>query len=124
VQPRNEFDHNAVVNYDSQKAAKLTAWLRSQPEPIVFEAHSTDYQLPSAYPSLIRDGFAILKVGPGVTFAMREALEALEDIESQLVDRPQRSRLSDMFERTMLSKPNNWLPYYAGTPQQQRLLRP
>jgi D-tagatose-1,6-bisphosphate aldolase subunit GatZ/KbaZ len=124
VQPGVEFDHNAVVNYDSRKAAKLTAWLRSQPEPIVFEAHSTDYQLPSAYPSLVRDGFAILKVGPGVTFAMREALEALEDIESQLVDGPQRSRLSDMIERTMLSEPENWLPYYAGTPKQQRLLRP
>lgn len=55
---------------------------------------------------------------------MREALEALEDIESQLVDGPQRSRLSDMIERTMLSEPNNWLPYYAGTPKQQRLLRP
>jgi D-tagatose-1,6-bisphosphate aldolase subunit GatZ/KbaZ len=123
VQPGVEFDHDAVVNYDSAKAAQLTGWLRTQPESIVFEAHSTDYQLPRAYPELVRDGFAILKVGPGVTFAMREALEALEEIESQLIDPSRRSWLTDAIERTMLSEPDNWLPYYAGTPDQQKLLR-
>lgn len=123
VQPGVEFDHDAVVNYDSAKSAQLTAWLRAQPEAIVFEAHSTDYQLPPAYLDLVRDGFAILKVGPGVTFAMREALEALEDIESQLISETQRSKLSEVLERTMLSQPENWLPYYAGTAKQQRLLR-
>jgi D-tagatose-1,6-bisphosphate aldolase subunit GatZ/KbaZ len=123
VQPGVEFDHDAVVNYDSTKAAQLTAWLRNQPESIVFEAHSTDYQLPPAYPKLVDDGFAILKVGPGVTFAMREALEALEDIECQLISESQRSQLSDAIERIMLSEPDNWLPYYPGTPEQQKLLR-
>src|SRR5580698_56747 len=86
VQPGVEFDHDAVIDYEPEKAAQLSAWLRAQPEPIVFEAHSTDYQLPAAYAALIRDGFAILKVGPGLTFAMREALDALEDIEAQLVE--------------------------------------
>lgn len=123
VQPGVEFDHDAVVNYDSAKAAHLSTWLRSQRESIVFEAHSTDYQLPAAYKDLVRDGFAILKVGPATTFAMREALEALEDIESQLIHKGQRSRLSEVLERTMLREPENWLPYYAGTEEQQRLLR-
>ena len=123
VQPGVEFDHDAVVNYDSAKAAQLAAWLRTQPEAIVFEAHSTDYQLPAAYLHLVRDGFAVLKVGPAVTFAMREALEALEDIESQLIGAAQRSQLSEVLERTMLSEPENWLPYYAGTAEQQKLLR-
>jgi D-tagatose-1,6-bisphosphate aldolase subunit GatZ/KbaZ len=123
VQPGVEFDHDAVVNYEQTKAAQLTAWLRTQPEAIVFEAHSTDYQLPAAYPKLVHDGFAILKVGPGLTFAMREALEALEDIECQLVSESQRSRLAEVIERVMLSEPDNWLPYYTGTPEQQKLLR-
>ena len=123
VQPGVEFGHDAVLNYDPAKAAQLTAWLRSQPGSMVFEAHSTDYQLPAAYRSLVRDGFAILKVGPGLTFAMREALEALEDIESQMIGEGERSRLSEVLERTMLSEPENWLPYYAGTPEQQKLLR-
>ncbi len=123
VQPGVEFDHDSVVDYDSEKAAQLTAWLRAQPEAIVFEAHSTDYQLPAAYLHLVRDGFAVLKVGPALTFAMREALEALEDIEAQLISAAQCSRLSEVLERTMLSEPENWLPYYAGTAEQQMLLR-
>jgi len=123
VQPGVEFGHDAVLNYDPTKAAQLTAWLRSQPGAMVFEAHSTDYQLPPAYRSLVRDGFAILKVGPALTFAMREALEALEDIELQMISEGQRSRLSEVLERTMLSEPENWLPYYPGTAEQQKLLR-
>ena len=31
---------------------------------MVFEAHSTDYQSRSALAALVRDHFAILKVGP------------------------------------------------------------
>ena len=50
----------------------------------MYEAHSTDYQTPSALEALVRDHFAILKVGPGVTFALREALWALVDIEREL----------------------------------------
>jgi D-tagatose-1,6-bisphosphate aldolase subunit GatZ/KbaZ len=123
VQPGVEFDHDAVVAYDREKASALTAWLRAQPEEIVFEAHSTDYQLPRAYVELVEDGFAILKVGPALTFAMREALEALEDMESQLVAEEDRSQLGSVIEETMLREPKDWLPYYAGSPAEQRLLR-
>jgi D-tagatose-1,6-bisphosphate aldolase subunit GatZ/KbaZ len=123
VQPGVEFDHDAVVAYDRAKARPLVDWLRTQPEDIVFEAHSTDYQLPKAYVELVEDGFAILKVGPALTFAMREALCALEDIESQLVLEPLRSSLTRVIEETMLREPANWQPYYSGTPEEQKLLR-
>jgi len=123
VQPGVEFDHDAVVDYDRGKAAELVAWLREQPEEIVFEAHSTDYQLPQAYVELVEDGFAILKVGPALTFAMREALGALEDMESQLISEAERSRLAETIEEVMLRESGNWLPYYAGTPAKQKLLR-
>jgi D-tagatose-1,6-bisphosphate aldolase subunit GatZ/KbaZ len=123
VQPGVEFDHDAIVDYDPVRASQLVAWLKQQPEAIVFEAHSTDYQMPKAYVDLVRDGFAILKVGPGLTFAMREALDALEAIESQLVEASQRSRLSEVLENTMLREPENWLPYYSGTAKQQKLWR-
>lgn len=123
VQPGVEFDHDAVVGYDRAKASALVKWLRLQPEAIVFEAHSTDYQLPEAYVELVEDGFAILKVGPALTFAMREALDALEDIESQLVVEEKRSRLSSVVEATMLREPKDWLPYYAGTAAEQKRLR-
>ncbi|MGA7155483.1 MAG: D-tagatose-bisphosphate aldolase, class II, non-catalytic subunit [Acidobacteriaceae bacterium] len=123
VQPGVEFDHDAVVGYEREKARALVEWLRVQPEAIVFEAHSTDYQLPEAYVELVEDGFAILKVGPALTFAMREALDALEDMESQLVPEERRSRLSSVVEETMLREPKDWLPYYAGSAAEQKLLR-
>ncbi|MDE1156107.1 MAG: D-tagatose-bisphosphate aldolase, class II, non-catalytic subunit [Acidobacteriaceae bacterium] len=123
VQPGVEFDHDSVLDYNVAKAADLSRWLREQPETIVFEAHSTDYQKPDALASLVHDGFAILKVGPGVTFAMHEALEALEDIEDELVPVEKRSHLSAVVERIMLTEPENWSPYYPGTPEQQKLLR-
>jgi D-tagatose-1,6-bisphosphate aldolase subunit GatZ/KbaZ len=123
VQPGVEFDHDAVVAYDRAKAKPLVDWLRVQHEEIVFEAHSTDYQLPNAYVELVEDGFAILKVGPALTFAMREALCALEDIESQLIAENRQSFLTRAIEKTMLQEPVNWKPYYGGTPAEQKLLR-
>ncbi len=123
VQPGVEFDHDAVVAYDRRKASALVEWLRAQPEEIVFEAHSTDYQLPRAYVELVEDGFAILKVGPALTFAMREALDALEDMELQLIPAEQQSHLGSVIEETMLREPKDWLPYYAGDAAAQRLLR-
>jgi D-tagatose-1,6-bisphosphate aldolase subunit GatZ/KbaZ len=123
VQPGVEFDHNSVVHYNHAKAAPLVHWLRQQPESIVFEAHSTDYQLPGAYPELVQDGFAILKVGPALTFAMREALFALADIEKQLIAKERQSNLAAVVEQTMLQEPADWEGHYHGTAQQQALLR-
>ncbi|NYF54027.1 D-tagatose-bisphosphate aldolase, class II, non-catalytic subunit [Tunturiibacter gelidoferens] len=123
VQPGVEFDHDSVVAYDRVKAKPLVDWLRVQREEFVFEAHSTDYQLPNAYAELVEDGFAILKVGPALTFAMREALCALEDIESQLIAENQQSFLTCTIEKIMLREPANWKPYYQGTPAEQKLLR-
>jgi len=123
VQPGVEFDHDAVVAYDRAKAKPLVDWLRVQREEIVFEAHSTDYQPPDAYAELVEDGFAILKVGPALTFAMREALCALEDMESQLIAENHQSFLTHTIEKAMLREPANWKPYYQGTPAEQKLLR-
>src|SRR5262249_36582522 len=68
VQPGVEFDHHKVVGYASDKAQALSRIIE-ECEGMVFEAHSTDYQTPAALAALVRDHFAILKVGPGVTFA-------------------------------------------------------
>jgi D-tagatose-1,6-bisphosphate aldolase subunit GatZ/KbaZ len=122
VQPGVEFDHTKVVDYKPELATSLSGILRQLPG-MVFEAHSTDYQTPEALAALVRDGFAILKVGPGVTFALREALYALADIEDELVALKERSNLREVVERVMLAKPGNWQKYYHGDEQQQRLLR-
>ena len=83
AQPGVEFGDGAVVAYDPAAAAGLVAARRAT-WPLVFEAHSTDYQTPAALARPGRDGFAILKVGPWLTFALREALFALEAIEREL----------------------------------------
>jgi D-tagatose-1,6-bisphosphate aldolase subunit GatZ/KbaZ len=122
VQPGVEFNHDSVVDYAPERATHLAALLDEEPG-IVFEAHSTDYQRPKAYRALVHDGFAILKVGPALTFAMREALEALSLIEAELVSPEKRSWLMDVLEQVMLEDPRNWEHHYAGDERAKRLLR-
>jgi D-tagatose-1,6-bisphosphate aldolase subunit GatZ/KbaZ len=122
VQPGVEFDHTKVIDYRPELAAGLSNVLTQLPG-MVFEAHSTDYQRPEALRQLVRDGFAILKVGPGVTFALREALFALADIEAEIVVEHERSRLRERVEEVMLAKPGHWEKYYHGDDNEKRLLR-
>ena len=120
VQPGVEFDHTSIIDYNSQKAQELSACIH-QYKGIAFEAHSTDYQNPQAYKSLVTDHFAILKVGPQLTYAMREALFALTYIEEILVAKEQQSCLRDICEAQMLEAPKNWQRFYQ-VPASQGLL--
>jgi D-tagatose-1,6-bisphosphate aldolase subunit GatZ/KbaZ len=122
VQPGVEFNHDSVVFYQADKAADLVTLL-ADPGTLVFEAHSTDYQLPSGYKELVDDGFAILKVGPALTFTMREALFALAMIEATLFPEDVRSHLPEIVEQAMLRKPKDWAKHYEGTAEQQKFLR-
>jgi D-tagatose-1,6-bisphosphate aldolase subunit GatZ/KbaZ len=122
VQPGVEFDHTKVIDYKPDAATGLSNVLAQMPG-FVFEAHSTDYQRAQALAHLVRDGFAILKVGPGVTFALREVLYALADIEAEIVPRSEQSLLKEVVESVMLARPGNWEKYYHGDEREQRLLR-
>jgi D-tagatose-1,6-bisphosphate aldolase subunit GatZ/KbaZ len=122
VQPGVEFNHDTVIDYDPAKTDDLQLVLRNA-GGMVFEAHSTDYQRPEAYRELVQDGFAILKVGPALTFAMREILFALAAIEVELIASEKCSRLIDIVEEAMLQNPGHWLHHYHGNPTEQRLLR-
>ena len=105
VQPGVEFDHYQVIDYDRAKAVALSRSI----EPVagmVFEAHSTDYQAPAALAALVQDHFAILKVGPGATFALREAFWALSDIAMELELMPDGS-LKDTMLAEMKPTPEN-----------------
>jgi D-tagatose-1,6-bisphosphate aldolase subunit GatZ/KbaZ len=113
VQPGVEFDHDKVVDYVPEKATALSAAIESVPN-LVYEAHSTDYQTPEALAALVRDHFAILKVGPGVTFALREALWALDAIERETIPANKRANLRDVTIARMHAEPDNWAKYYHG----------
>jgi D-tagatose-1,6-bisphosphate aldolase subunit GatZ/KbaZ len=123
VQPGVEFDHQAVIDYQRDATAELRHVLDTE-DNLVFEAHSTDYQRPAQLRELVEDHWAILKVGPALTFAMREALFALAYIESELVAQESRSNLIDVIERRMLADPTHWQGYYPdGDPLAQRTAR-
>lgn len=122
VQPGVEFGNHNVVVYDSSEARALSQTLDDLPG-LVFEAHSTDYQPPSALGALVEDGFAILKVGPGLTFALREALYGLDMIATELYPGSSRQSLRDTMEAVMLASPDNWQKYYEGSEHEQAMLR-
>lgn len=114
VQPGVEFDHERVIDYAPAKARKLSAWLSQTPGP-VFEAHSTDYQTPAALAALVRDHFAILKVGPALTFALREAVWALDQLEHEWLGDSHSSKVRATLLAAMRSDPRHWRKYYFGT---------
>ncbi|MDH0613805.1 MULTISPECIES: class II D-tagatose-bisphosphate aldolase, non-catalytic subunit [unclassified Agrobacterium] len=111
VQPGVEFGNHNVIHYDHSKIDALKSVLADEPQ-FVFEAHSTDYQGTGPLTALVADGFPILKVGPELTFVLREALYALDAIASDLLpdygDRP----LYATMEALMLSQPENWSRHY------------
>ncbi len=113
VQPGVEFDHHQAIAYEPGKARELSAAIEPLPG-MVFEAHSTDYQARTALAALVRDHFAILKVGPGLTFALREALWALDAIEREWIDEARQARLREVTLAVMRKEPRYWQNYYKG----------
>ena len=114
VQPGVEFDHHHVVDYGPRDAQALSHAITAVPG-MVFEAHSTDYQTREALRALVRDHFAILKVGPGLTFAMREALWALDAIDQEITEEHRQARLRDVVLERMREHPKYWERYYHGS---------
>lgn len=122
VQPGVEFGHANVIAFAPRGAKDLSDW-RAKTGNVVFEAHSTDYQTTEALTALVEGGFAILKVGPGLTFALREALYGLDQIAGLLCESYSAGTLPAEMEQIMCDAPQYWQDYYHGTPSEQRLNR-
>lgn len=111
VQPGVEFDHSSIIHYQPELAVSLSKFIERT--SIVYEAHSTDYQTAEAYKALVRDHFAILKVGPALTFALREAMFSLAMIENALIAPGKRSELIAVINNVMQDEPAHWKGYYS-----------
>jgi D-tagatose-1,6-bisphosphate aldolase subunit GatZ/KbaZ len=125
VQPGVEFGDDQIHEYDRGAAAGLCAAGKSLPH-MVFEGHSTDYQTPQALKSMVEDGIAILKVGPALTFALREALFSLNLIETEMfryVPEVRLSNFAQVLDEAMLRRPQNWQKHYHGSAVKVRLAR-
>lgn len=122
VQPGVEFGDAEVFSYDRVKAAELTGAMKKY-ENIIMEGHSTDYQSPKALKEMVEDGIAILKVGPALTFSLREGLFALSMIEKQLVPEEKQADFIEVMEKLMMENPSNWQKHYHGTTEQLAIKR-
>lgn len=124
VQLGVEFGDAQVVEYNREAAKNLTDILKDY-QNMVFEGHSTDYQTAQHLKEMVEDGVAILKVGPGLTFALREGLLSLEAIERELLTGTGAplSDLRNVMDHAMLSQPSNWQKHYHGNGVEQRFAR-
>lgn len=124
VQPGVEEKDSGCTEYDREKAKDLMAAIKDF-STLVFEGHSTDYQTKIKLRELVEDGVGILKVGPGLTFAMREAMFALENIEKELIygTDTEPSKFAEVLDAEMLKNDKNWKKHYQGTELEIRLKR-
>jgi D-tagatose-1,6-bisphosphate aldolase subunit GatZ/KbaZ len=123
VQPGVDFDNHRAAAYNRQAAAALSAFHERLPHAMTFEVHAADYQAPSALRQMVRDHFTLLKIGPCLTFALREALFALAHIENELPGLAHPSDLMPVMERLMLAHPEHWDTHCHGTAQERYYLR-
>lgn len=122
VQPGVEFGDDQVFLYDREAAKELCNKLKEYPD-IVFEGHSTDYQSADCLKQMVEDGIAILKVGPALTYGLREALFGLSMMEKEIVPEQERADFISVMEKTMLEKPDNWKKHYHGNEKELHLAR-
>lgn len=124
VQPGVEFGSEGIHHYNRDEARKLCETLSKYPD-LVFEGHSTDYQKKEALKQMVEDGIAILKVGPALTFSLREGLFMLSEIEKELLHGfpEKQSYFIEVLDSVMLENPASWESYYNGSAEKIRLFR-
>ena len=121
VQPGVEYGDDFIIPYQREAAAGLSKFIEGQ--ELAYEAHSTDYQQPGALRQMVADHFAILKVGPALTFAYREAIFALAMMEAELIHHSDCSKVMDVLDNAMIHDPQYWVKYYHGDEKAQKLAR-
>ncbi len=125
VQPGIEFGDDQLFEYDHDKVLPLSHFIEPY-EHLIYEAHSTDYQARGALKCLVEDHFAVLKVGPALTFAFREAVFALAMIEAEWLSAKPGTTISnvrEILEEAMLENPIYWEKYYSGEEDALRFAR-
>ncbi len=124
VQPGVEEKDAGCTEYDRAKATELMASIRDYPN-LVFEGHSTDYQTKIKLRELVEDGVGILKVGPGLTFALREGLFSLAYAEKELyASQPKKqSYFIETLDAAMRKDPKYYKNHYHGSESEIDLKR-
>lgn len=124
VQPGVEFGDSEIFDYNYEMTKKLSEFIKNN-NKFVFEGHSTDYQTKENLKRMVEDGIAILKVGPALTFYLREALFALENIEKEIMKNKSitLSNFRETLDSAMLENPGYWVKHYHGDEAGLKLAR-
>lgn len=126
VQPGVEFGNSNIHEYVPAEAEEISQTAKGL-QNVVLEGHSTDYQCESSLRKMVEDGIAILKVGPALTFAAREALFALSRMEEDMDNLEMLKRPFSDFEETldgaMLAAPGNWQGHYTDVEPESTFMR-
>jgi len=124
VQPGVEYGDSDIFDYRRTDAFQLKTFIEDYPN-LVYEAHSTDYQTQCSLTELVEDHFAILKVGPELTFAFREAVFLLAMIEEEISTglKKESSNIREIVDLEMVARPEYWEKYYHGNNYQLLMAR-
>jgi D-tagatose-1,6-bisphosphate aldolase subunit GatZ/KbaZ len=123
VQPGVEFGDEAVAAYRRGQARTLAGFHARLPGAMTYEVHSTDYQPAASLAHLVADHFTLLKVGPCLTDAFRQAVFALAAVDAERRGRAPADDIRAVLERVMLQDPVHWQSHYRGSAERLRLLR-
>ncbi len=116
VQPGVEEKDSGCTEYVREKAVNLMNAIKDYPD-LIYEGHSTDYQTKYKLRELVEDGVGILKVGPGLTQALREGLFALAYAEKEAFkDHPEKqSYFMEALDSAMQENPKYYQSHYHGS---------
>lgn len=117
VQPGIDFGETWVAQYKKDAARRLSEFHDRLPGKMTYEIHATDFQTPGALDQMARDHFALLKTGPCLTHAFREAVFALAHIEELRFKGRKDVALSEIKEllcRIMDANPNHWKSHHRA----------
>lgn len=117
VQPGIDFGETWVAPFDPAAAGALSTFHRRLPRAMTYEIHATDFQAPGALDQMVRAGFALMKIGPCLTHAFREAVFGLECIEREWLGGRKSTCLSGIREvigRAMDADPAYWKSHHGA----------
>lgn len=126
VQPGVDFGDTQIARYRPGKTTELSAYHAKLPGMMTYEVHSADYQASAAIRRMIRDHFTILKVGPSLTNAYREAVFSLSSIENEWLANAKpsgQSKIRQTLDSAMRAQPEHWQAYYRGNAAETRFMR-
>ncbi|AWB47186.1 tagatose-bisphosphate aldolase [Gemmobacter aquarius] len=118
VQPGVDFGNDRIYPFAPAAAATLCAAAPALNGPL-YEAHSTDYQSAQSLAALVRGHFPILKVGPELTFAFRQAVFAMEAL-GRMLGLP--SNVETTLRQTMHNDPSDWRAYVAADDREAAMM--